>query len=61
MSLGKILLVDDDKNLVELVRMRLEAAGYEVSTALLEEDAIEAVRANVFDLSLVDLQHTRQR
>jgi two-component system response regulator GlrR len=59
-SPGKILLVDDDRNLVELVRLRLDAAGYEVSAALLEEDAVEAAKAQVFDLALVDLQLSNQ-
>jgi len=53
-------LVDDDRNLVELVKLRLDAAGYEVSAALLEEDAVEAAKAQVFDLALVDLQLSTQ-
>ena len=56
----KILVVDDDRNLLELVKMRLESANYEVTTALREEDAIEAVKNQVFDLSVVDLQLVRQ-
>jgi two-component system response regulator GlrR len=56
MSKGKILVVDDDRNLLELVKMRLESADYEVTTALREEDAIEAVKSQVFDLSVIDLQ-----
>lgn len=60
MSSGKILLVDDDRNLVELVKLRLDAAGYEVSAVLLEEDAVEAAKAQVFDLGLVDLQLSNQ-
>ena len=44
MTLGRILVVDDDKNLVDLIQMRLETAGYDVATALHEEDAIEKVR-----------------
>jgi two-component system response regulator GlrR len=59
-SPGKILLVDDDRNLVELVKLRLDAAGYEVSAVLLEEDAVEAAKAQVFDLALVDLQLSNQ-
>jgi len=53
---GKILVVDDDKNLLELVKMRLESSEYEVTTAPLEEDALEAVKSQVFDLAIVDLQ-----
>ena len=56
MSSDKILIVDDDRNLLELVKMRLEAANYDVATALKEEDAIEAVKKQVFDLSIIDLQ-----
>jgi len=40
MSLGKILVVDDDRNLVELIQMRLEKADYEVVTSLNEEEAV---------------------
>jgi two-component system response regulator GlrR len=60
MMQGKILVVDDDRNLLELARMRLESASYEVSTALTEEQAVEAVKAEPVDLSIVDLQLVRQ-
>jgi two-component system response regulator GlrR len=56
MASGKILVVDDDKSLLELIRMRLESANYEVTTALQEEEATEAVKGQVFDLSIVDLR-----
>ena len=56
MSSAKILVVDDDQNLLELVKMRLESASYEVATASREVDALEAVKRQAFDLSIVDLQ-----
>ncbi len=56
----KILVVDDDRNLLELVKMRLESADYDVTTALREEEAIDAVKNQVFDLSIVDLQLVHQ-
>ena len=56
MSLGKLLVVDDDRNLLELMKLRLESSNYEVTTALVEKDAIEASKGQVFDLSIVDLQ-----
>jgi len=31
--MAKILVIDDETQLVEMVQMRLEAAGYEVVTA----------------------------
>ncbi|MEF9427216.1 MAG: response regulator, partial [Candidatus Mariimomonas ferrooxydans] len=57
---GKILVVDDDSNLLDVIRMRLESANYEVVTALREENAIEAIRGQIFDLSIIDLQLTSQ-
>jgi len=60
MSTGKILVVDDDRNLLELLKMRLESSNHEVTTAINEEEAIKAVKSQVFDLSLVDLQLLNQ-
>ena len=56
MSLGKILAVDDDRNLVALLQMRLEAAGYEVITAFNELEALGRAKEQMIDLSIVDLQ-----
>jgi two-component system response regulator GlrR len=56
MSLPKILVVDDDKNLLELLKMRLESANYEVVAVLREEDAVNEMKNQVFDLSIIDLQ-----
>ncbi len=56
MSSGNILVVDDDQNLLELLRMRLESADYGVTTAPREEEALAAVREGAFDLSIVDLR-----
>jgi two-component system, NtrC family, response regulator GlrR len=56
MSLGRILAVDDDRNLVALLQMRLEAAGYEVITAFDELEALERAKEQMIDLSIVDLQ-----
>jgi len=56
MSTGRILVVDDDRNLLELVRTRLEAAKYEVLTAVNGEEAREALNGDSIDLSIVDLK-----
>ena len=56
MSTGRILVVDDDRNLLELVRTRLEAAKYEVVTAVKGEEAIEALNGDTIDLAIVDLK-----
>ncbi|MBI4763492.1 MAG: sigma-54-dependent Fis family transcriptional regulator [Deltaproteobacteria bacterium] len=60
MSLGNILVVDDDLNLLELVKMRLETADYEVTAVSIEEEALEALKEQVFDLAIVDLQLAHQ-
>jgi two-component system response regulator GlrR len=57
---GKLLIVDDDRNLLELIRMRLESSGFDVVTALREDDARAAAAGEVFDLAIVDLQLAEQ-
>jgi two-component system response regulator GlrR len=57
---GKILVVDDDENLLELIKLRLESAHYEVATAIDEVEAINKVKSQPFDLSIVDLQLVHQ-
>src|SRR5574340_1247196 len=56
MSSGKILVVDDDRSLIEVLKVRVESAGYEVTTALTEEAALGAAKDQAFDLAIVDLQ-----
>ena len=56
LSAGKLLVVDDDSNLIELVSMKLKGANYEVATALKEEDALKAATDGIFDLCIVDLK-----
>ena len=56
MNIGNILVVDDDRNLLELMKIRLESANYAVDTALDEENAIKYVHTNFYDISIVDLQ-----
>ena len=56
MSSEKIFVVDDDSNLLELIKMRLESAGYEVVTALKEDEAIAIAKEEAIALSIVDLK-----
>ncbi len=60
MALGKLLVVDDDRNLLKIITMRLESLGYEVTAAQNEEEAKQAVSAEVFDLAVIDLQLVHQ-
>ncbi len=59
MSTGKILVVDDERNLLELIQMGLEQAGYDVVTATDEVEALIQAREQVIDLAVVDLQLVR--
>ena len=55
MAKGQILVVDDNPNLLELIRLRLESADYEVTAIADEADAINAIKEKLFDLCIVDL------
>jgi len=53
---SRILVVDDDKNILKVIKMRVEAAGFSVTAVEQAEAAIKAVSDTVFDLALVDLK-----
>ena len=55
MSLGKILVVDDDQNICELLRLYLEKEGYSVILANDGEEAITKFNAMAPDLVLLDI------
>jgi len=54
-SSGRILVVDDHEDNVELLRARLEAWGYEVESASDGKEALERVHASPPDLILLDV------
>ena len=56
MTAKRILIVDDDKNILEVLSLRLESEGYQVSSADRAEDALRMATDELFDLSLVDLK-----
>ena len=60
MTSGTLLIVDDDRNLLELMKMRLESSGYAVTTAPDEDEAKTAAAGQSFDLAILDLQLVRQ-
>ena len=55
MSIGKILVVDDDKNICELLRLYLEKEGYTVAISNEGEEAIAKFNAIKPDLILLDI------
>ena len=52
----KILVVDDEAHIVQVVSMKLRNAGYEVLTAADGEEAFEIVSREVPDLVISDFQ-----
>ena len=50
-----ILVIDDDKQIVRLVRSYLEQAGYRVSVAYEGNEALQSIRADRPDLIVLDL------
>ncbi len=55
MDKKKILVVDDEKNIVELIKMNLERSGFDIISAYTGEEAIKKTISNNPDLILLDL------
>ncbi len=55
MAKEKILVVEDEKNILELVKYNLEQEGYRVTTAMRGDQALEQVRKDKPDLMILDL------
>jgi len=55
MAQAKILIVEDEEDVLELIRYNLEKNGYQTETALNGRLALEKVRSKSIDLILLDL------
>ena len=55
MAKEKILVVDDEEDILELVRYNLSREGYQVTGSLTGEDALRKIRSDTFDLIVLDL------
>lgn len=51
----KILVVDDEATICDLVRIRLEKNGYQVLTALSGPEALEIAKKEKIDLVVLDI------
>ena len=56
MEQERILIVDDDQGLLQLLKMRLAAMGFDVTTCTSGEEAIAEARRQLFDLAITDLR-----
>jgi two-component system alkaline phosphatase synthesis response regulator PhoP len=52
---ASILLVEDEENLHDALKLNLELEGYEVSSAYDGSNAVKAVQAEYFDLIILDI------
>jgi phosphate regulon transcriptional regulator PhoB len=55
MTSKKILIVDDEPDILELTSYNLKKEGFHLSTAVDGEEALQKVRAGHFDLIILDL------
>lgn len=55
----RVLLVDDEKELVSTLAERLTMRGIEVEWASTPEEALEKVRAGAYDLAVLDVKMPR--
>jgi two-component system phosphate regulon response regulator PhoB len=55
MAKEKILVVEDEEDILELVRFNLAREGYHVAGALSGEEALRKARTEAFDLIILDL------
>ena len=51
----RILLVDDEPSVLQLVRETLEGCGYSIETASTSQVALELVRARTYGMIILDL------
>ena len=54
-SKGRVLVVDDEPNILELIRRKLEAHRFDVVTASSGEQALECARSHTLSLILLDV------
>ena len=58
-SAGRVLVADDQPDVLEALRILLKAEGFKTVTASAPSEVMEAVERSDFDLALIDLNYTR--
>jgi len=56
MANTKVLVIDDDELMIELLQFHLQAQGYSVTSAQTGEEGLKLVEGQHFDVALADLQ-----
>jgi DNA-binding response OmpR family regulator len=52
---AKVLLIDDEKDFLDIMAERMEARGMDVATATSAEDALEMLLTDSYDAVIMDL------
>jgi len=53
---ARIIIIEDDKDILDSLKEIIKSDGYEVDTASNGEEGIKKCRANSFDLALLDIK-----
>jgi DNA-binding response OmpR family regulator len=53
---ARILIVDDDPSITEVLKLLLETRGYEVDTASTGNEAIEKSKVKIYNLAILDIK-----
>ena len=56
MNRGKLLLIDDDRGVVQSMGEWLRGLGYDLETAMSRKEAVEVIDRKAFDVVIVDLR-----
>jgi DNA-binding NtrC family response regulator len=57
--LGRVLIADDQVNILDALRLLLGGEGYEVATAASPAELVTELERSDFDVALIDLNYTR--
>jgi len=56
---GRILIIEDERSMREVLKILLEEEAYDVTTAVDGMEGIEQIRSNIFDLVITDIKMPR--
>ena len=51
----RVLIVDDERDTLDLIDLTLRTAGYDIHLANSGEESLEMIRSNTFDIVLLDI------
>ena len=59
LTAGRILIADDQGDILDALKLLLRGEGFEVTTAASPAELVEALERSDFDVALIDLNYTR--